>query len=131
MSFSGDFSLFPELWSRYLFILWNYCPKIHPNLWNYGYHFFGQNGTSLSHNRLSSPTPPPPETLHLHYIYTIFTLHLPFTITFTLHLRLHYIYIYIHICYIWYLNHLFIILPYQVSCPQLFFINGDPIYTAS
>ena len=32
--------------------------KIHQNLRNYGYQFFGQNGTSPSHNRLSYPPPP-------------------------------------------------------------------------
>ena len=55
MSFLRDFSEFPELWPKHLFDLWNYGPKIHQNLRNYGYQFFGQNGTSPSHNRLSYP----------------------------------------------------------------------------
>ena len=57
--FSGDFSEFPELRPRFSFDLRNYDPKIHQNLRNYGYQFFGQNGTSLSDDRSRYPSPPP------------------------------------------------------------------------
>ena len=40
----------------------NNDPKMHQNLRNYGYQFFGQNGTSPSENR--SRYPPPPETVN-------------------------------------------------------------------
>ena len=58
MSFLGDFSEFPELWPRSSFNLRNYDPKIHQNLQNYGYQFFGQNGTSPSDDRSRYPPPP-------------------------------------------------------------------------
>ena len=53
--FSGDFSEIPELWPRFSFDLRNYDPKIHQNLRNYGYQFYGQNGTSPSDHRLRYP----------------------------------------------------------------------------
>ena len=57
VSFSGDFSLFPELSPRFSFNLRNYDPKIHQNLWIYWYQFFGQNGTSPSESRSRYPPP--------------------------------------------------------------------------
>ena len=61
VSFSGNFSYFPELWPRFSFDLRNYDPKIHQNLRNYGYQFFGQNCTSPSDDR-SRYSPPPEST---------------------------------------------------------------------
>ena len=58
VSFSGDFSKFTELWPRFSFDFRNYDPKIHQNLRNYGYQFFGQNGTSPSDDRSRYPPPP-------------------------------------------------------------------------
>ena len=55
--FQGIFDNFRNYGPRYSFDLWNYDPKIHQNLRNYGYQFLGQNGTSPSHNRLSTPPP--------------------------------------------------------------------------
>ena len=56
----GIFDNFRNYGPRYSFDLWNCGPKIHQNLRNYRYQFFGQNGTSPSHKRLSYPPPPPP-----------------------------------------------------------------------
>ena len=59
VSFSGDFSPFPESCPIFSFDLRNYDPKILQNSGNYGYQFFGQNGTSPS--EIGRDTPPPRE----------------------------------------------------------------------
>ena len=50
--FQGFFIIY-GIMAQIFIQLWNYGPKIHQNLRNYEYQFFGQNGTSPSHNRLS------------------------------------------------------------------------------
>ena len=70
MSFSGDFFIISGIMAQ-IFDLWNYGPKIHQNLRNYGYQFLGQNGTSPSHNGLSYP--PPPLRAHLKWGPSIFS----------------------------------------------------------
>ena len=67
INFSGKMAR-PELWPRFSFDLRNYDPKMHQNLRNYGYQFFGQNGTSPSENR--SRYPPPEAKVCLIWIFS-------------------------------------------------------------